>query len=254
MPFCPKCKVEYRKGFTMCSDCKIELVDSLDNIREETIVEPKIKTDHANIGLTDIFGGVVIEDYTEEQPVPVTQNMTEEELEEYKKFLYAKQQELNETPDDYATKAEKASDYKSTGIMLIVMGALGIVILVLFFFDLIPFLTSSKTVISYVIYGILFCFFGLFIYWGISSYRKHSEMAVEAVKEEKDLVEFRDWFKDNIKKDTIDDGLNISDDSQNNYFLRYNKIKILIKEKFDNKINDTYLDNYIDDNYEDIFQ
>jgi len=27
--FCPKCKVEYRSGFTRCSDCEVDLVDVL---------------------------------------------------------------------------------------------------------------------------------------------------------------------------------------------------------------------------------
>jgi|SRR5579859_832590 hypothetical protein len=27
---CPKCKVEYREGFTKCSDCGVSLVDRLD--------------------------------------------------------------------------------------------------------------------------------------------------------------------------------------------------------------------------------
>lgn len=30
MPWCPKCKMEYQEGFTQCSDCKSELVDSLE--------------------------------------------------------------------------------------------------------------------------------------------------------------------------------------------------------------------------------
>ncbi len=30
MPFCPKCGVEYREGFYRCSDCDVDLVDSLD--------------------------------------------------------------------------------------------------------------------------------------------------------------------------------------------------------------------------------
>ncbi len=29
MPFCPNCKTEYRKGFTECYDCQIDLVDEL---------------------------------------------------------------------------------------------------------------------------------------------------------------------------------------------------------------------------------
>ena len=37
MPFCPSCQIEYRSGFTRCSDCNVELVDSLP---EENPVEP----------------------------------------------------------------------------------------------------------------------------------------------------------------------------------------------------------------------
>ncbi|MCE5313845.1 MAG: DUF2007 domain-containing protein [Armatimonadota bacterium] len=29
MPFCPKCKYEYRTGFSKCPDCDVELVDEL---------------------------------------------------------------------------------------------------------------------------------------------------------------------------------------------------------------------------------
>jgi hypothetical protein len=30
MPWCPNCKAEYQNGFTVCSDCKIDLVESLE--------------------------------------------------------------------------------------------------------------------------------------------------------------------------------------------------------------------------------
>lgn len=30
MPWCPKCRLEYRESFTKCSDCKVELVDKLE--------------------------------------------------------------------------------------------------------------------------------------------------------------------------------------------------------------------------------
>jgi hypothetical protein len=29
MPFCPKCRYEYRPGFTRCADCDVDLVDKL---------------------------------------------------------------------------------------------------------------------------------------------------------------------------------------------------------------------------------
>jgi hypothetical protein len=35
MPFCPSCHCEYRLGFTRCSDCDIELVESLSEEKYE---------------------------------------------------------------------------------------------------------------------------------------------------------------------------------------------------------------------------
>jgi hypothetical protein len=50
MPFCPACHCEYRPGFTRCTDCDIELVDSLsednpelvDSLSEDNPVEPEL--------------------------------------------------------------------------------------------------------------------------------------------------------------------------------------------------------------------
>ena len=32
MAWCPKCKNEYREGFTVCAECKVALVDSLEKV------------------------------------------------------------------------------------------------------------------------------------------------------------------------------------------------------------------------------
>ena len=34
MPWCPVCKNEYREGYTHCNDCDVDLVDSLEEVRE----------------------------------------------------------------------------------------------------------------------------------------------------------------------------------------------------------------------------
>jgi hypothetical protein len=43
--FCPKCKAEYREGFTMCADCNVKLVNSLDEIKNDkktdNVLNPK---------------------------------------------------------------------------------------------------------------------------------------------------------------------------------------------------------------------
>ena len=37
MPWCPKCRNEYREGFTVCADCGVELVDRLDEAKADTV-------------------------------------------------------------------------------------------------------------------------------------------------------------------------------------------------------------------------
>lgn len=32
MPWCPVCGSEYREGFTQCTECKVDLVESLEGI------------------------------------------------------------------------------------------------------------------------------------------------------------------------------------------------------------------------------
>lgn len=44
MPWCPKCKSEYREGFTECATCHVPLVDSLpeeDEIQPQDAVQPE---------------------------------------------------------------------------------------------------------------------------------------------------------------------------------------------------------------------
>ena len=40
MPFCPTCRLEYRPGFSRCSDCDCDLVDSLEDIAEPESTHP----------------------------------------------------------------------------------------------------------------------------------------------------------------------------------------------------------------------
>ena len=40
--FCPKCKAEYRSGFTVCADCDVPLVDKLPEEKELPPKTPSI--------------------------------------------------------------------------------------------------------------------------------------------------------------------------------------------------------------------
>jgi hypothetical protein len=39
--FCPKCRAEYREGFTVCADCEIDLVDVLPEVEKPEFIDFK---------------------------------------------------------------------------------------------------------------------------------------------------------------------------------------------------------------------
>jgi hypothetical protein len=43
MPFCPSCRCEYRLGFTRCTDCDLELVESLPEEKPEEFHENDVE-------------------------------------------------------------------------------------------------------------------------------------------------------------------------------------------------------------------
>lgn len=46
MPFCPICKAEYQEGFTVCADCKVELVE---DIKEAEVLIPFFQADDKKV-------------------------------------------------------------------------------------------------------------------------------------------------------------------------------------------------------------
>jgi hypothetical protein len=43
MPFCPKCRSEYRPGFTRCTDCDAELVEVLPEVKPEELHQTELE-------------------------------------------------------------------------------------------------------------------------------------------------------------------------------------------------------------------
>lgn len=62
MSWCPKCKYEYREGFTKCSDCGCELVEVLESTKDEAVEENKEKyTEAFLISVSKDFDARIIE-------------------------------------------------------------------------------------------------------------------------------------------------------------------------------------------------
>ena len=148
-------------------------------------------------------------------------------------------------------RKDKAGEYLSTGIMLIVMGALGCVFIGLMVAGVLPF--KPRGLVSYIIDAVMFLFFALFIYFGIHSLTRYKDYKVKAVAENDENAEFEEWFKKTITMSFIDSDLEITDDEQTNFFKRNAKIKYLISQNFPS-VSESLADLMIDKYYGDIFE
>ncbi len=59
--FCPVCRYEYRGGFYVCSDCSVDLVDKLEEVKTPEIRRPsfavyKMSLKRVRIALGIVFG------------------------------------------------------------------------------------------------------------------------------------------------------------------------------------------------------
>ena len=267
MPFCPKCKAEYREGFTICADCKVPLVESLESKKRQEEINDKPDSsifmsfeDYARLTEEDEFGSTETtinsegnDDEAIEQEAfvsRVTKEPSPEEIEKIRAELLRRQMEEKQETE-YVSKKDKAGEYLSTGIMLIVMGALGCIFIGLLLAGVLPL--NPHGLVSYIIDVIMFLFFGLFIYFGIHSLTRYKDYKVKAVDENKENVEFEEWFKMTITMSFIDSDLEITDDEQTNFFKRNAKIKYLISQEFPN-VSESLADLMIDKYYGDIFE
>jgi len=265
MPFCPKCKAEYREGFVMCADCKVPLVESLETKRPVKVDDKPDSSifmsfeDYARLTEEDEFGAVDTE-IKDADPEDLLQDASfaaqadrkpsPEEIEKIRAELMRRQM-AEKQEAEYVSKKDKAGEYLSTGIMLIVMGALGCIFIGLMVSGLLPL--KPRGLVSYIIDAVMFLFFALFIYFGIHSLTRYKDYKVKAVAENDENAEFEEWFKKTITMSFIDSDLEITDDEQTNFFKRNAKIKYLISQEFPS-VSESLADLMIDKYYGDIFE
>ena len=265
MPFCPKCKAEYREGFVMCADCKVPLVESLETKRPVKVDDKPDSSifmsfeDYARLTEEDEFGAVDTE-IKEADPEDLLQDASfaaqadkkpsPEEIEKIRAELMRRQM-AEKQEAEYVSKKDKAGEYLSTGIMLIVMGALGCIFIGLMVSGLLPL--KPRGLVSYIIDAVMFLFFALFIYFGIHSLTRYKDYKVKAVVENDENAEFEEWFKKTITMSFIDSDLEITDDEQTNFFKRNAKIKYLISQEYPS-VSESLADLMIDKYYGDIFE
>ena len=116
MAWCPNCKCEYIEGIKVCADCGCELVDTLESENEtvETIEE--------------IAAEVEKFEFDEEEPSPKYHS-------------------------PYMNNEERAEENRTAAYTLLLVGGVGLVLIVLFFFDVINLHMALTS--TYMITGVM---------------------------------------------------------------------------------------------------
>lgn len=233
MPWCPNCKYEYQDGFTVCSDCGVELVPSYEDI--ERLEELKKQQELAEL----------------EAKQQAFAEMMEKSLEE----MTGEEAESVPTPATSFVKAkDKADNYKSSGYALTGVGLLGIVFMVLMFFDVIHIgIAANMKYITTITMSVMFL---IFLVMGIRSFAEAKKYSEDSMEEEQLDDEIHGWFTDNYTAESIDSACELFDEAlegEMKYFARSEFMKREINQKY-GALDDSYVEHLIEELYAELYE
>lgn len=274
MPWCPKCKNEYREGIKVCADCGCELVDEeqiSDQVlifgeEEQMLLLKKFLENNQieNVSMRfdeaeNVYELSVTEKYKRQAAKIVSVFLAQEEKrkeqeaeretspEESAEDLAENSAAANvtsEIPMVYKDSAEKAEDNRSSAWTLLIVGVLGMLALILAKAGILPINFAN----SYLFYGIMSALFLFFIVMGVISMNNAKLFAKKAETENTLRETLINWCKENLKAEAIDGELEASEEISQEilYFKRVEKMKEKLNHQFMN-LDQAFLDRFIDE-------
>ena len=226
MAWCPNCKNEYVEGITVCADCGAQLVESLDEVDKNDSLQQMEEIENDNM-------------IEEAEDI-----LTEADDDTARENVWRRA---------YQNSAQKAEDNKSSAYMLLIFGAFGLIAVILILMGVIP-LYQNAVMTRYFVCGVMGALFLLFIISGIVSMKNFKMLSEKAASEDSLIEEITKWCTENLSAAQIDEGLFTSEEipEEQKYFRRVDKMKQLIQAQFMN-LEDAFLDNFIDDYYQNLF-
>lgn len=247
MPWCPKCRYEYKEGYTMCADCNVALVDEL---------PPEEKENDLNI-IEEEASGILVEDIEtldNEIAVGIDEDSLSLDSESFGGDL-AQVVEKVEPAEPFVKASVRAENYKSSAFALLIVGIIGFVFLALAYLKIIPLnLAPNINVIFYVVMALMFV---IFIVIGIKSLSAAKVIAAMS-KDEDDLTErIYAYFENGFTGDSLDELAfqteAIPSSEEEKFFPRSKAIRNAIIEKF-GELNDSFLTEMTENIYSKIYE
>lgn len=205
MPWCPKCKSEYREGFSVCADCGSALVEE-----EQLPISPG-KEENENADRDNVFVGRA-----------------------------AMRGPL------YRDNSEKASENRTSAWILLMIGSIGILIIFLGVFRLIPLQFTN----SYLGYGVMAAVSILFWVSGVVSMKNAHLFRKKAESENSLRDAMLEWCRQNLRAEELDRQIRVEgklpETEEIWYFRRFDSIKDKLNYQFVN-LDQDFLDRFIDE-------
>ncbi len=271
MPWCPKCKSEYVEGTKKCVNCKVELVESLEEKRSITFGEAEEMENLKEFLEYNEMKNVEVAFNGEDHTYELRVNKEDEKQAKKLAAVFLKEEaEKEEKMEDpgkdniqkmagytvYQNNAARAEDNRSSAFTLLFVGGAGLLVIILCMAGVISLSLSATS--KYMVYGVMGALFILFIVMGIVSMRSSKIFEQKAKTEDNLTEEITKWCLTDINRELIDKMIQEEDGEEETseemkYFKRTEKMKALINEKFLN-LDEAYLEHIIDEIYSGIFE
>ena len=240
MPWCPKCRSEYREGFSICADCGSELVD---DGQYASLAAGKSAVDG-----TACEGGSeakfeAVEDKGD--AAGLAENQPERDTVSERNYGLSQYGSL------YRDNSERANENRSSAWILLSIGGLGIIVLSLGITGVIPLHFSN----AYVFYGVMAAVFILFLVAGIVSMKNALRFEKSAESENSLKSTLLEWCRQNLRGEELELQIKTDENEQDEilYFKRFEVIKARMNHQFMN-LDQGFLEKLIDDTvYEMVF-
>ena len=154
-------------------------------------------------------------------------------------------------PDRYVNSKERAEENRSSGWMLLVTGAIGMILVFLCMLKVIPLRVGNP----YLFYGVLSAMFVVFMVMGVISIKDARIFAGKAESENSLKSAIRQWYRENLTKLSVDEEIENAEDLSEEllYFKRVDKLKEKLNRQFVN-LDQPFLEHFIDEEiYDELF-
>lgn len=146
---------------------------------------------------------------------------------------------------EYQEPQKRYEDHRSTGILFLTMGAIGSVVTLLCWLDLIRLPLNSFQLL------ILLAMFVAFLVFGVVSLKRAAEIFQTIAQENDQVAAIRAWIKENAESFCTSDTEELLENEI--YFQREQEIHDAILAQFP-KIEESLLDLFVEETYQSLFE